>query len=107
MSHVGQVAHGVDKGRHVGSGVKQRRILLRKNLAKFGAREFRSDQRGGHGCDRVIKEGDFMACCRVNQGWKKSGIRMGEREGEMLNMVADSTEGGDACLLGEGVGCEC
>lgn len=55
---------------------------------------------------RCVQEANLLTRLRVDQRRQERRVRVRKVKGEVLNVVADAAEGGDAARLGKGVGGE-
>ena len=106
MPDVGQELHRVDEGGHVAGSVKERRILLCKDLTEFRVGILGSQEGRCHGRVGGVEEAYLAPGLRMDERREKGGIRVGEVECKVFDVMANSGEGLYPAGFGEGVCCE-
>lgn len=72
--------------------MEERRILLRKDVTKLSVGVLGPRENRTHARVRSIQEAYLVTRNWMNERRKESGLRMGEVEGKMLNMMTDTSE---------------
>ena len=98
---VAQVRHarqGADEGRYVGSGVEDRGVLLREDVAQVGRGEVVVEPLRGvlgpprRGAARLVEELDLAAVGRTEQRRQEGRRRVGHGEGQLLDVMSDARQ---------------
>lgn len=104
MPHVWDMSHGRDEAGDICGRMEQRRILLGQDLSQLSVGVLEPCRT--HGGERLVQKGNLLARLRMDQRRKKRGIRVSQVKGQVLDVMPNPTQCGNARGSGESAGRE-